>query len=425
MSIFQRLLNLTEASDEAADLRFMVVTSAGLQHLSLAQALKLLPTTEQVVTERIITEPAPENPLIQQLVDQLADYEKRYEAMAEELSEVQTDLLKQLKKLSKKPFVPEESVALGYGALAGGAVDRENVAIGVAAGAELEGAGNVLVGPHAGANVDGQLLDCTFVGHAAGFGGDQDLTNVTALGAYARATGDNQVALGDYNTNLVTHSGSHRRQDARDMFEPAPLELGLDFVLGITPLQYREDFRDAYIDWDSKPVEPDALRPEPQAPQGQPTEEGYQGELIAYRSDKALWDKEKVAYETARVQYYVDLTQWVDDNRLARINADGTHAGTRLHYGFNAHHLIDALERLGVDASFVQDHAINGGESVKTLSTDELVPILWKSLQDMHARFTSPQFLDELASALYQRHQTLNEATQAQTPVGSDLPAED
>lgn len=425
MTFFQRLMTLSETTKDAAQLRFVVVTDEGLRHLSLEQALQLIGTAEpQVVTERVITEVAVENPIIPQLVEQLSQYQEQLETLSEELSEVQVTLLKKLKKLGKEKFVPDESVAVGVGALEDGATDRPNVAVGLCAGAALEGAGNVMVGPYAGAEVDGELLDCTFVGNSAGFGGDTDLTNVTALGAYARATGDDQVALGDFRTNLVTHSAAHRRQDARDMFEPVPSELGMDFVLSVQPIQYREDFRDAYIDWDSKPIEPEVLRPRPEAPTLESSDPEYQGLLVAYRSDKAVWDREEQEHIKALAQYHVDLTQWVDDNRLARIDADGTHVGKRQHFGFNAGQVMDICERFGVDAAFVQDHSVNGGESVKTLSDSGMLAVLWKAYHELHARMSSPQFMDELASALYQRHQTLTQATQAQSPAGSDLPAE-
>lgn len=425
MTFFQRLLNLTHASKEAADLRFVVVTADGLQHLPLEQALQLIgPTATQVVTERVITEVVAENPLVPELLERVAGQQTQLDELSEELADVQVSVLKQLKKLTKVKFHPDESVALGEGALEDGATDRPNVAVGLCAGAGLEGAGNVLVGPYAGSEVDGELIDCTFVGHSAGFGGSEDMSNVTALGAYARATGDNQVALGDYRTNVVTHSGTHRRQDPRDMHEPAPIELGMDFVLSVQPIQYREDFRDAYIDWDSKPFEPDALRPCPEAPTLESSDPDYQGLVIAYRSDKAVWDREERAYAAALTQYQVDLAQWIEDNRLARITADGTHAGLRMHYGFNAGQMQEMCERFGIDPGFIHDHAVNGGEAVKTLTEGDLVAILWKAYQQLHATINSPQFVDQIASALYQRHQALTEATQAQTPVGSDLPAE-
>ncbi len=422
MSIYQRLCQLSEASPEAENLRFLVATEQGLQHLTLKQLLAAVPQPE-TTTEPVIVQ-ASSDERLPQIMALLADHAQQLGSIGEEVSDIQADLIKRLKKADKVPFVPEESVALGLGALEDGAVDRENVAVGIAAGAALEGAGNVMIGPYAGAHVDGQLMDCTFVGHAAGFGGNADLENVTAVGAYARATGDNQVALGDHQSNVVTHSAAHRRQDARDMYQPKPSQLGLDFVLAIQPVEYREDFRDAYIDWDSKPCEPEALRPRPEAPTLESSDPEYQGLLVAYRSDLAIWLKEEAAHAAAVTQYHTDLTQWIDDNRLARINANGEHAGTRTHYGFNAAQVLEMCQRYGIDPAFVQDHAVKGGESVKTIADAELVPILWQAIHDMHRRFNSPEFIDELASALYQRHQTLTEATQAQTPVGSDLPAE-
>ncbi|WJJ55129.1 tail fiber domain-containing protein [Xanthomonas phage RTH11] len=426
MSLFQRLLNLVETSAEAAGLYFVVATDEGLRALKLEEILKSVPApTSTVITHEVVREPEPENPLLQQLVQQLSEHKEQLDLLSDEISDVQSDLLKRLKKASKEPFVPDESVSLGLDALRDGAVDAENVAVGLCAGAELDGQGNTLIGPHAGTECKGVLRDVTAVGYSALAEAQDDLTNVTALGAYSDATGDNQVILGNAHTTTYSHSAPHRRADVRDMHEPEVNSLGLDFVLGIRPLQYRNDFRELYIDWENKPVEPEVLRPEPQAPTLESDDPAYQPLLIAYRSDKAQWDREHRDYVLAVQQFHVDLTQWLEDNKLSRIKPTGEHVGTRTHVGFNGAELLELCERFGVNMAFVQDHKVNGGKDVLSLSDGEMVGVLWTAIHDLYRKMTSSEFIDEIASALYQRHKTITEATQAQTPVGSDLPAQD
>lgn len=426
MSLFQRLLNLVETSAEAAGLHFVVATDEGLRALKLEEILKSVPASiTTVVTQEVVREPEPENPLLQQLAQQLKDQQEQMDLLTDEVSDVQSDLLKRLKKASKQPFIPDESVSLGLDALRDGAVDAENVAVGLCAGAELDGQGNTLIGPHAGAECKGVLRDVTAVGYSALAEAQDDLNNVTVLGAYSDATGNNQVNLGNAQTVTYTHASPQRRADVRDMHEPVTSALGLDFVLGIRPLQFRNDFRELYIDWQNKPVEPEALRPEPEAPTLESSDPAYQPLLIAYRSDKAQWDREQTAHVLAVQQFHVDLTQWLEDNKLSRIKPTGEFAGERTHIGFNGAELLELCERFGVNMGFVQDHKVNGGKDVLTMSDGEMVGVLWTAIHDLYRKMTSSEFIDEIASALYQRHKTITEATQAQTPVGSDLPAND
>jgi len=425
--LLQQLLRLKDALHDAKDLRFIVATAEGLRVLRPDEVLKLIPEVPEPVVHECTAAAVPDHSeVLQQILDQLAQHHQRQEDIAEAVADLQLVEwdYQQSKKKVHEPFTPEESVALGTDALLGGSVDRENVAVGLCAGIKLEGAGNTVIGPYAAADCDGELLDVTAIGHRAMSGATKDVTNATAIGAYAHVTGDDQVMLGDSRTSLHTFHAPQRRSDPRDMHETRPCTLGLDFVLQVKPIEATFDFRDAYIDWANKPIEPDALRPEPQPPTIPMTDPKYQPLLVAYRADKAQWDKDSIAYQLAITQYYADLGQWIEDNQLARIRPDGTHAGTRFHAGFNAQQILEVLERMGVDSAIVQDHSLNGGQAVKTHADGELLAILWNAFRQLVQEVRSPEHVDRVASALVQRHADIAKAAQASEPVPAVLPAD-
>ncbi len=415
------LLRNLPAADSYDNLSFIVDTAQGLRHLPLDEALQLLPVPAEVPqAAEVIPAPEPvacaEHAQLQQVVEQLGS---QVRDLVEELS----DLRPYYQDDDPVPCQHDEAVALGTDALQGGATDRENVAIGLCAAMGLEGTGNVIVGPYAAEDTHGELTDVTAVGYMAMAGHVSDCVNSTAVGAYSRPTGSHQVVLGDYRTNTYTHSALQRRGDRRDMTEIEPLQLGLDFVLDVAPIQYRQDFRDAYIDWDNKPVEPEAPGPAPEAPVMADSDPQYQPALVAYRSALAMWKREMARYEQDLLTYHSDMAQWIQDNKLSRVKASGEQAGKRVHLGFDAKELLKYCEKKGLDLALAQNHKLAGGESVRTYAPDMLLAILWRSLQQLHSQMHSEQFVDLVASRLLQRHADV--ASQSQAPAGADLPAEE
>lgn len=334
---------------------------------------------------------------------------EQLDAVVERLSEL-SDIVVQVSPLLEEltttnvEFQPDESVFLGLDAMAGGAKDRENVAIGLCAGVALEGTGNVLIGAWNGHLPEGEFTDVTAIGHRALESHTQDIQNATALGAYSRVTGSHQVALGDSRTNVHTHSATHVRGDTRDFTEVKPSEIGLDFVLNVAPIEYRQDFRDAYIDWSSKPVEPEHPGPEPERPEIDDNDPHCQAMLVAWRSAHTVWKREMARYAEALVQYHSALSIWIEANRLSRVERDGSKSGLRTHLGFDASVLEAYCERIERDLALVQDHSRADGEAVRTYAPAELFPILWKAVQDLHAHVHSDTFTDLIASKLARDH---------------------
>lgn len=404
--LLQQLRNLVETKVEAHGLRFMVDTADGLRLLPLNEVLSLSLKGDAVVKESTVIEKIIDEDSLKNIREQLTAQQLSLEELKGAFGDLGIDVFEyRMIALRDKPekFQPDESVSIGLGALSNGAVDRENIAIGMDAGTGLDGTGNVLIGTRCGFEPEGEFNEVTAIGHQAAIGCSGDLNNVTLVGAHARPTGNHQVILGDYRTTTQFHAAPHRRSDIRDMRQPKPIELGLDFVLNIQPIQYFEDFREAYVDWTTKPSEPTGPREAPTPPAVGKDDPNYQPQLIAYLADKAQWNREIEQYEMDLVQYHVSLQQWIFDNKLARISTTGEHQGNKVHYGFNVNQIQRELNRLGLDAGLVKDHSEDGGESVKTQADVELIPILWRAVQQLSAIINSRQFIDSIASALHQK----------------------
>lgn len=159
--------------------------------------------------------------------------------------------------------------AVVAGVNAGNEGKGENVvAIGHDAGRYATGNFNVLVGAFAmgiksaaagnrntalgyralGNGRDGTM--CTSLGYRAGetlIDGKEatSLINVSCLGAFTAASGNNQVQLGNSDTTVYYYN-LQARSDRRDKADIRPTELGLDFVLGLKPVDYRVNYRERY-----------------------------------------------------------------------------------------------------------------------------------------------------------------------------------
>lgn len=294
------------------------------------------------------------------------------------------------------PFEPEESVAIGDCALANGAKDRFNVAVGAFAGYGLEGSGNVVIGPHAATGVGYELDNCVIIGNAALPDCEQDLTNVIVVGAHARASGSNQFVLGHATTDAYNLNGLHRRADVRDFQSVEDLNLGLDFILQVPVIEYQVDPRESYIDWASKPEEPQAPGPAPEPVTLADTQE----RLVAYTCQKAAWDKDQKQYALDMARYTSDLVEWSRVNNLANITRSGELAGKRTHYGYNGQALLELCKRFGVDPALIQDHSVDGGDALISVNDAQLVPVLIRAVQQLHKTIHSPEYIDSLISAI-------------------------
>jgi hypothetical protein len=275
------------------------------------------------------------------------------------------------------------NTAVGYFALYTNASGTNCVAVGNSAGRSSTGSSQTMVGHSAGYYVTGG--NSTFVGASAGFGvsgsstgadnvgigqgslgvfttgsqnsgcGTSTLTlittggansafgynsgnltiagadfntfsNCTFLGANTRVSGSNQVQIGDSATTAYAYGAVQDRSDERDKSEIRNCELGLNFILELSPKQWKWDLREDYVSRDPK------------------------------------------------------------TGKTFKRAKDGSRKRKRFHSGFLAQDIDRACRKLEVDFAGLQWHGKNGGDDVWSLGYQELLAPMVGAIKELAAR---------------------------------------
>lgn len=166
--------------------------------------------------------------------------------------------------------------------------------------------------------------------------------NCTGVGHSSRVSGDNQVQLGDSATTTYVYGTVQNRSDERDKADIRDTVLGIDFIMGLRPVDGRWDMRDDY--WEE------------------------------YDEQAGVDAEGRPVFET----------------KLRKLPKDGSKARKRKHHWFIAQEVKELCDSLGVEFGGYQDHSVNGGCDVLTLGYDEFIPPTVKAVQQCWAR------LDEL-----------------------------
>ena len=171
---------------------------------------------------------------------------------------------------------------------------------------------------------------------------DHNYNNCSGLGYQSYCSGDNQVQLGNSATTTYVYGTVQNRSDARDKTDVQDTSLGIEFIMGLRPVDGRWDMRDDYWEEYDEQVGVDA--------EGLPV------------------------FETKRRQ----------------LPKDGSRARQRKHHWFIAQEVKELCDSLGVEFGGYQDLSVNGGCDVLTLGYDEFIPPTIKAVQQCWTR------LDEL-----------------------------
>ena len=199
----------------------------------------------------------------------------------------------------------EYSTYIGFGAGMSTVGDgSHNVYIGAWAGQYLKDSKfNVCIGVNAGQGSNeaiGVYTGTTIIGYGSGMVSTNlhERSNVTIIGAWADATGNAQVQLGQTGTDV--YGGTYNtRSDERDKANITDLEYDYtSFIMGLRPVNFQWDYRDDYRD--------------PEHP--------------------------------------ISLTN---------ITHDGSHVRNRRHNGFIAQEVKALMDSLGFDFAGYQDHSVN------------------------------------------------------------------
>lgn len=193
------------------------------------------------------------------------------------------------------------------------------------------GPGNVFttaLGYNAGGGAGNFAQQCTYLGAWSGQGSNH--SNVTCVGYGANSYGNGQVILGNTGTNTYYHNSIGQYSDSRDKADIRDTIIGLEFIKALRPVDYRWDYRVDYHEYDDDH----------------------------------------------------NITTTLED---AYARKDGSKKRVRFHHGLIAQEIKEVADAQGVDFAGYQDHKINGGYDILTVSYDELIAPLIKSVQELSA----------------------------------------
>lgn len=168
------------------------------------------------------------------------------------------------------------------------------------------------------------------------------LLQCSALGYGTRVSGDDQVQLGGSTSTTYVYGTVQNRSDARDKTGDRNTELGIEFILGLRPVDYRWNMRDDYIEYYEQQIGIDPETAEP-----------------------------------------------IFETRTRLLENDGSKARARYHHGFIAQEVKALTDKLGVDFGGYQDHKINGGCDVLSIGYDEFISPTVKAIQQCWERMDS------------------------------------
>ena len=247
-----------------------------------------------------------------------------------------------------------------------------NTAIGNSALVNSTLSNNTAVGFNAGVNVTSQY-------------------NTTCLGYNAQVTGSDQMRLGDSNvTAVVSQVGSW--SDIRDKADVRDTVLGLDFINSLRAVDYKWDYREDYrTEMPSRELPLQELPIKELPLQGEISDEDYQEILEQYNLDyQELLDQSNADYQEILDQYNADyqilMDEWLESSKFSNLVHDGSKKRARYHHGLIAQEVQEVIEESGVDFGGFQDHTVNGGDEVMTISYMELITPMIKAIQELTAR---------------------------------------
>ncbi|GMQ56396.1 hypothetical protein AN1V17_07890 [Vallitalea sediminicola] len=215
------------------------------------------------------------------------------------------------------------NIGIGHLALVNNEEGRENIALGRSALSNNKQNYNIGIGSQALYSNSG--IHNAAVGHRALF--STRYNNCSGIGYNSKVKGDNQIQLGNSDTTTYAYGSVQNRSDRRDKTDIQDTKLGLDFIMGLKPVEFKWDYREDYVE------------------------------------------------ETTNEDGSIDLKE---------IPKDGSKKRKRLHQGFIAQDVKALMDSLGVEFAGYQDHKVKGGEDVLTLGYTEFIPPLVKAIHQQH-----------------------------------------
>jgi len=247
----------------------------------------------------------------------------------------------------QKNISGNDNSALGSGALFNNTTGNLNTAIGTSALINnTTGTHNTALG-YATLFNHNSGVNNTAIGREA-LNGNTSFNNCSGLGYDAQVSASNQVRLGNTAVTTVTSSGTASFSDIRDKADIRDTVLGLDFISKLRAVDYKWDYREDY------------------------------------KSEMPLPLKEEATEEEIE-EYKILMDEWLESCKFSNLVHDGSKKRKRYHHGLIAQEVKEVIEESRVDFGGFQDHTINGGDEVMTVTYTELIAPMIKAIQELKA----------------------------------------
>ena len=259
---------------------------------------------------------------------------------------------------------------------------------------------NAVVIGHGAGHYSGDLGNSVLLGTEAGLGGLHEFCDYVALGAKAQPLASRTTMVGNTQTQVHTVQPVATRADARDFTDISELTLGLDLVLALTPKVATLDLREDYVDYTSIPEPPIAPPAAPVKPTMVISDPRFETTWKAYQDALQPWLASNTQFQKDMQVWQEAYRQWKLTQGVAAIRPDGTHKRAKPQTVVLAQDIEAVLKDHPIQFTGIWDGLSHHGMDVKTVRTDELVPVLIKAIQELKAYVDGNAFLEQLASRI-------------------------
>jgi hypothetical protein len=259
---------------------------------------------------------------------------------------------------------------------------------------------SVVLGKEAG-HYGGQIGASVLIGAFAGRAGLAEFKNYVAIGANTHPLVSGSVTIGNTSDTFTAPKGVVTRADKRDFTDVTDLDLGLDFVMKLKPRLAHMDLREDYVDYTSMPLPPANPAPPPAMPKGDDRNPIYFKDWVAYREAIAAWQKNvSTPYQEALMAWRKAYRQWQASNKLTYIKPSGVMKHEQPQAILLADEVANAASLLQKSFTGIVDFDKLQGLDVKGLRLEEMVPVLVKSIQELHAYVHGDDFIEHMVGRM-------------------------
>lgn len=247
----------------------------------------------------------------------------------------------------------------------------------------------------------GRVANCSGTFSAAiGVSSRSAYTNSFVLGQSASATTSNQVLLGNDSMKPYAYGALTVLSDRRDKTDISDFEYDpLDFINRLNPVQYRMDPRVAYTrEEEISEAQYEALdehsrkhkvREIPVYTLGDVQYVELLDEDKPDRYKAVLTSNVYRSREDALLAYGEGADEVLEEQTgtikllTVQLDSNGDFAGKRYHNGFIAQEVRDVADDMGFDFAGINDHSVNGGEDMISLTYEEFISPMVAAIQEL------------------------------------------